>query len=175
MTDSMYPTMEEGYFMLDTLSSILHMDDDSNPFMDLINYSEGPDEDSILWEKYSSRLDENGEEVCDLEDENIEQNTSFQDKKVAEVIRRLIEEDRRLDFEADMKECECCRGYINSCRGEMCKKLGACSCIVQAEIETQHSENAEIRRGNLCGCGKEEGSKAGVCFCFNPPLEALHK
>jgi len=38
-------------------------------------------------------------------------------------------------FYVSFKDCECCKGYVYNCKGNTCKFLGACYCIVKSECD----------------------------------------
>ena len=180
LTDSLYPILEDGYFMFETASSILHLDDSNNSFMQIINYFDSLDEDSFRSLYHSASGEGNDEEGPGREpqppaEEDCE---TEKDRQIQEIINDLIEEDRRLEFEEEMAGCECCRGYIHSCQGAMCKRFGVCQCFVQAEMENEFAEHfiaecAECAccRGYVYTCLGRECKPRGSCSCFAPAQE----
>lgn len=170
LTDSLYPILEDGYFMFETASNILHLDDSNNHFMRIINYFDSLDEDSFR-SLYQSANEEGGVDCQQLVDEEYEAN---KDREIQEIINDLIEEDKRLEFEEDMADCECCKGYIHSCQGAMCKRFGVCQCFVQAEMENEYTEHfisecadCECCRGYVYTCLGQQCKPKGNCTCFS--------
>ena len=167
LTDSLYPILEDGYFMFETASNILHLDDSNNHFMQIINYFDTLDEDSFR-SLYHSAADGEAESPADEAE-------TEKDRQIQEIINDLIEEDKRLEFEEDMADCDCCRGYIHSCQGAMCKRFGVCQCFVQAEMESEHAEHfiaeccdCPCCQGYVYTCLGPDCRPKGACTCFSP-------
>jgi hypothetical protein len=175
LTDSLYPILEDGYFMFETASNILHLDDSNNRFMQIINYFDSLDEDSFRSLYHSANGDDAPGDAQAPAEEDYE---TEKDRQIQEIINDLIEEDRRLEFEEDMADCECCRGYIHSCQGAMCKRFGVCQCFVQAEMENEYTEHfiaecvdCECCQGYVYTCLGRDCKPRGSCSCFALALE----
>lgn len=44
------------------------------------------------------------------------------------------------EFKEECRECECCSGFVNNCKGEVCANLGHCHCVMRLSME----ENTEM-------------------------------
>ena len=42
------------------------------------------------------------------------------------------------------KDCKCCEGFINMCKGEACKELGFCNCVFLEMHKSQWAESELI-------------------------------
>jgi hypothetical protein len=60
-------------------------------------------------------------------------------------------EDYELDdidyFHEKSKDCDCCHGYVNECKGAMCEMLGCCHCYA-TELEEQQFLEREKKKSN---------------------------
>lgn len=73
--------------------------------------------------------------------------------------------------------CECCRGFPNSCRTtQICTQLGKCFCSAQGELEDElirQGERGAMRKGHDCACCKDDifnckdvlCQQLGMCQC----------
>lgn len=78
-------------------------------------------------------------------------------------------------FNADCTSCQCCKGFVNSCSGDMCKTLGVCHCMLRKEKEEEsttkggifHAERANCTccRGYIYACKGAACVHEGQCKC----------
>ncbi len=78
-------------------------------------------------------------------------------------------------FNTECESCPCCKGFINSCSGDMCKTLGVCHCMLRKEKEEEnttkgaifHSEKANCAccKGFIYACKGVACVSEGQCQC----------
>ena len=88
-----------------------------------------------------------------------------------EAIKRR-EEVKKSIFSPAFAHCECCKGYVSNCSGQVCKSLGICHCVVRKEQEDPDEEkpiNEErIDQFKNCTCCSGFIHK---CACVNAGRE----
>jgi hypothetical protein len=47
------------------------------------------------------------------------------------------------EFFTASKDCPCCKGYVNACKGKICKDLGECYCRTVRETEVDINKSIE--------------------------------
>ena len=52
----------------------------------------------------------------------------------------MIKEFENTIFIKEMEDCECCRGFVEECKGQTCKILGQCFCFTKHCVDDIPSE-----------------------------------
>ena len=89
-------------------------------------------------------------------------------------VDELMDEfDEKADFVKSLKDCTCCKGYVNRCKGVICKQLGQCQCRAREEMEEQavqhfipECKDCTCCKGYVYTCLGEKCKKQQACFCF---------
>ena len=89
-------------------------------------------------------------------------------------VDELMDEfDEQADFVKSLKDCTCCKGYVNRCKGAICKQLGQCQCRAREEMEEQavqhfipECKDCTCCKGYVYTCLGEKCKKQQSCFCF---------
>ena len=76
-------------------------------------------------------------------------------------------------FNPEFGDCECCHGYIDNCKGDVCKDLGICQCVMRKEMEDDEIDyiveckDCKCCKGKVYECPQKlYNCSRGNCGCF---------
>ena len=93
--------------------------------------------------KLNPQASEYHRKIKEFESPEFDVDAEKEEKMMADLIENLAIE--QMDDDEDKylekyKNCTCCKGFVNKCKGEVCRDLGQCYCIMYDECTEEKGE-----------------------------------
>lgn len=157
------PTHVETKMKLKPRSKVLHQEADTEETPKEGLYKKVIDD----FERFEQNPDQYG--IEDFPEEYFE----MYEEELHDQIAREFDEDWEDYHELKSANCECCKGYINKCKGSICRSLGKCQCVMRLEMEEdavehyiEECKNCTCCKGFVYTCLGAECKQLGMCVCF---------